>query len=269
MQNAIVMNKDQIKEFFALAQVNLPEIHHLYVSVDHEDGTAKFSIHFDQPKYYISKTAMEIRDTNKFKEYLDYTMGAEWQMHNIVYPEPMESEKEDSYEFVLEFMKKHNLLYKKIQKWESGDSYIGDDLSDYYVILSRHRDSGILDTSNWDSALKKFDEKDILIVHFSHWAVGWVDQLLIKEDNYLALENADEMMDNAEPFIDEDDYYQRVSERAGALEGEIKNDLRSKFQGNEFTYPEKVKYVDHMWNLDLTQHDKIYNKAEELAGEEM
>jgi hypothetical protein len=270
MQNAIVMNKDKIKEFFAPAQVNLPEIHHLYVAVYHEDKTARFSVCFNLPRYYLSNVFMKMDSISESYEYMTFSMGIEYDMHDLIYPEEMESEKEDSYEFVLEFMKKYNLMYKKIQKWESGDSYMGDDLSDYYVIVSKTRDSGILEKSNWDYVIKTFDEKDILIAHFNHWLVGWVEQILIKEDNYLALEKADDMLDLGVPYLDENDYYERISERAGVLAEDIKKDLRNEFRGNGKTYDEKSYYAKHMWNLDLKGRcrEKIYELAERLAAEE-
>lgn len=270
MQNAIVMNKDQIKEFFAPVQVNLPEIHHLYVMVDHEDKTAHFSVYFKRPKYYMSNIFMKMDSIPESYKYMTFTMNEETDMHDLIYPEEMESEKEDSYEFILEFMKKYNLLYKNIQRWESGDSYMGDDLSNYYIIVGKNRDSGILEESNWDYVIKTFDEKDILIAHFNHWLFGWVEQILIKEDNYLALEKADEMLDRDVPYLDESDYYERISERAGVLAEDIKKDLRNKFQGNELTYPEKVEYAKHMWQLDLTGtcREKINELAERWAAEE-
>jgi hypothetical protein len=263
MQNAIVMNKDQIKEFFAPAQVNLPEIHHLYVAVDHEDKTARFAVFFHWPNYMLTDVFSDCA-TIKFNS------NAETEMHNLVYPEEMESEKADSYEFILEFMKKHNLLYKKIQKWESGESYMGDDLSDYYVVVGKNRDSGILEESNWDYVIKTFDEKDILIAHFNHWLCGWVEQILIKDDNYLTLEKAENMLDRDVPYLDESDYYERISERAGTLAEDIKKDLRNKFQGNGLTYPEKVEYAKRMWQLDITEagREKINEIAERWAAEE-
>jgi hypothetical protein len=267
MQNVIVMNKNQIKEFFAPAQVNLPEIHHLYVAVDHENKTARFSVQFDYPGYHIPNVIYSASESYGYRE---FAIDTEIEMHNLVYPEEMEAEKEDSYEFVLEFMKKHDLLYEKIQRWESGESYIGDDLSDYYVIVSKNRDSGILEESNWDYVIKTFDEKDILIAHFNHWAVGWVEQILIKEDNYLALEKADEMLDIDVPYLDEEDYYQRISERAGEIEEDMKKDLRNKFIGNGLTYSEKSEYAKRMWGLDLKGNYKetIHELSERMAGEE-
>jgi len=265
------MNKDQIKEFFEPAQVNLPEIHHLYVAVDHEDKIARFSVCFNLPKYYMSNVFMKMDSIQESYEYMTFSMGIEYDMHDLIYPEEMESEKEDSYEFVLEFMKRHNLLYKNIKKWVYESNYIGDDLRDYYIIASRHRDSGILAESNWDYVLKNFDEKDILIAHYWSWLVGWSEEILIKEDNYLALEKADEMHDKDVPYFDETDYYERVGERAGELEDDIKSDLRNKFQGNKFTYAEKVEYAKRMWNLDILKgncKETIHELSERLAGEE-
>jgi len=58
-----------------------------------------------------------------------------------------------------------------------------DDPSDWAIIYTHHRDSGLIELSNADAitnALKPFLGKDIVAEHHNHWAVGWVDGYSIR-----------------------------------------------------------------------------------------
>ena len=53
------------------------------------------------------------------------------------------------------------------------------------VVWGQHRDSDNLDKSNWDYVLKFLNEnykvnEDFTVEGSSHWAVGWMDQLLVR-----------------------------------------------------------------------------------------
>ena len=41
-----------------------------------------------------------------------------------------------------------------MQKWSRTENYIGESYNDYYVLLSHHRDSGLVEESNFWSALR-------------------------------------------------------------------------------------------------------------------
>ena len=91
-----------------------------------------------------------------------------------------------------------------------------------------HRDSTLLDQSNWDAILKilekqNFGAEDFQIVQTSHWAVGWVDHLAYRvlDDNgnvtpihSLMVQLHDEIENY--PILDEDDFYTR--ERGAILD---------------------------------------------------
>ena len=71
-------------------------------------------------------------------------------------------------------------------RWARSSNYFGEDLSKMYCIVSRSRDSELVETSNWQVAqeiLIEVDEDIADRVHgFNHWAVGWIDELMIPDD---------------------------------------------------------------------------------------
>ena len=76
-------------------------------------------------------------------------------------------------------------------KWERASNYMGDDLSDCYMVIGHSRDSGLVAESNWEVALDRLFEKtddgavietdDIFIGRFGHWALGWIEGVLVRE----------------------------------------------------------------------------------------
>ncbi len=73
--------------------------------------------------------------------------------------------------------------------------------------ISRHRESKIIDESNFDAALKvlKGESETLEIVRFGHWAVGWIEHLFIHPSRKTELESLEEKLDNY-PILDEDDF---------------------------------------------------------------
>lgn len=119
--------------------------------------------------------------------------------------------------------------------WTTPDSYYGFDPVGDYVLYSRHRDSSLLTESNWESIQKELENtiKELpkpdtrykktyygvdeelpsdwmYIWSASHWAVGWVEYLMIRKDAPQELvEKADEIyhfLKDQYPIWDEDDY---------------------------------------------------------------
>lgn len=95
-----------------------------------------------------------------------------------------------------------------------------DNMDDWLVLdIMRHRDSDCLTESNYHVALERLggetydtvDETgDVRTVEFSHWAVGWIEHILIRP-NTLAHETALELEAKLAnyPVLDEDDLSQR------------------------------------------------------------
>jgi hypothetical protein len=91
--------------------------------------------------------------------------------------------------------------------------------------FSKNRDSGLLEESNFDTVKRIFNDEgfeegqDWSDVRCNHWAVGWVDYILVRmlddEGRYtpiavVALDIRDKLMDY--PLLDEEDHSRREFE---------------------------------------------------------
>lgn len=81
------------------------------------------------------------------------------------------------------------LDYLEEQKWERPDNYGGFSPDGDYVILTRNRDSNVLDACNWEAAYRDMnpdegesDHPAVYTFRANHWAVGWVDYLMVRAD---------------------------------------------------------------------------------------
>ncbi len=146
-----------------------------------------------------------------------------------------------------------------MQKWSRSENYIGESYFDYYVLLSRHRDSGLVEESNFWSALKALNgESDtVKVIRSSHWAVGWIEFILIHESDKVSVDKGNEIdkaLDNY-PILDEDAFGEMVTEKETEMHDQIKYD------------------ADHglyaYWDLpkDYTDED-IWEKAERYISDE-
>ena len=114
---------------------------------------------------------------------------------------------------------------------DNRSNYIGKDYSDYTIVFVKHRDSDIVTKSNYEAIKRKFKFTDgslelsdvlnmeltCIEVRTSHWAVGYIDTLLIRNDavNELALA---ETLHNAlsdYPLLDEELYSEMEQEEYG------------------------------------------------------
>ncbi len=146
-----------------------------------------------------------------------------------------------------------------MKKWSRTENYIGESYNDYYVLLSRHRDSGLVEESNFQSALKALNgESDtVKVVRSSHWAVGWIETILIHESDKESIDKGNEIEKALEscPILDEDDFYERESEKETELFEQIKYDA----EYGLYAY----------WDLpkDYTDED-IWEKVERFISDE-
>lgn len=94
-----------------------------------------------------------------------------------------------------------------LQLWERPEYYIGAQWPDYYVFLGQHRDSDTLARSNFECGLKAIggESASVVVARASHWAVGWVEVILIHRRAGRALRKADELALRLQdyPVIDE------------------------------------------------------------------
>lgn len=99
---------------------------------------------------------------------------------------------------------------KHLNRWKHPSNYIGASWPEYYVFLSRHRDSDALQRANFDAGLAaiggdgKFLPDDetpaVNVVTENHWAVGWVQWIAIHEAEETALRIADDIAAKLEDY---------------------------------------------------------------------
>lgn len=102
--------------------------------------------------------------------------------------------------------------------FDSRSNYTGvdlDTLSAWRVVMTRTRDSGLLDQSNWDCALKQLGgEGDNVAIHrFRHWACGWWEALCVTGDKVSQGQSIVDKLDGY-PVLNDDDYSERQWEQA-------------------------------------------------------
>ena len=127
----------------------------------------------------------------------------------------------------------------------TGREYIGKRWDDYYIIYTHHRDSGIIDESNWRSIIKHLDDNNIAYenVRFSHWGVGWIEQLLVKDDDAEAIRAGEDIQTQLRdyPLFNEDDYSELECEEVGKLVERIREEINNLDDDEQLTTWGNVK----------------------------
>lgn len=115
-----------------------------------------------------------------------------------------------------------------MQKWSRTENYIGESYNDYYVLLSHHRDSGLVEESNFQSALRMLNgESDtVKVIRLSHWLCGWIEVILIHESDNESIDKGNEIEEslNNYPILDEDAFGEMVLEKETEMFNQIKYD---------------------------------------------
>lgn len=72
-----------------------------------------------------------------------------------------------------------------IQKWTRPPNYAGATFYNYYVGPGQSRDSDIDEMSRFEIALERLggESATVLVARASHWRVGWVESILVHEDD--------------------------------------------------------------------------------------
>ena len=136
--------------------------------------------------------------------------------------------------------------FKKACLTRPADFACWDDKLDFEVWgiapFSVHRDSEILDQSNWavisEDLMKRFP-KSFDIFRASHSAVGWMEHLIIKTSNRKAVKAAFEWCERLDdyPVADEDDFSNREYEEAcEAWDAWAGSDVRSLIEQEEISF---------------------------------
>ena len=95
---------------------------------------------------------------------------------------------------------------------DSYGNFIGDmeDQKHFYMVAGQSRDSSTLERSNFECFLSELGgESDTVQVHrFGHWAVGWIEEILIDPTDTTAVDKARSILaalDNY-PVVNEDHF---------------------------------------------------------------
>ncbi|MDD4439859.1 MAG: hypothetical protein PHS04_17765 [Tissierellia bacterium] len=146
-----------------------------------------------------------------------------------------------------------------MQKWCRSENYIGESYNDYYVLLSRSRDSGLVEESNFQSALKALngESKTVKVIRSSHWLCGWIEMILIHESDKVSVDKGFEIekaLDNY-PILDDIDFSERESEKRDEYIEEIRKAI-----ANE---------CGDRWDLTNNATDEeIYDMAERYVSDD-
>lgn len=103
-----------------------------------------------------------------------------------------------------------------LKKWKHPKHYMGETYYDYYILYARTRDSGLLQNHNWTQLLESLggetcpeDEGGLIIARASHFAVGWIELMMIHENATDVIAQAEDLLQSlAEyPILNEDEYW--------------------------------------------------------------
>ena len=89
--------------------------------------------------------------------------------------------------------------------------YLGErNWDNWFVLAGRTRDSGPLEESNFKCMLKALggEGDDVFVYHVGHWAVGWIEGILINPANVAMVKLGDKIQKQLEnyPIMDEDHF---------------------------------------------------------------
>lgn len=99
----------------------------------------------------------------------------------------------------------------------SSDAHYFGERPDWLIVLSRNRDSDCLEQSNFESAFATLggESDTVSVERSSHWAVGWVEYLVVDPANSKRVRRAAKLIKQLEnyPVLDEEDMSRREHEQ--------------------------------------------------------
>lgn len=105
-----------------------------------------------------------------------------------------------------------------LKLWKLPKNYLGPEWPEYYVFLTKTRDSDCLEISNFRTALEKLggESETIFSVIENHCACGWVEWIAIHASDTVAITLAEEMQDDLENYhaLNENDWSELEHETA-------------------------------------------------------
>lgn len=159
---------------------------------------------------------------------------------------------------------------------------MGPNHDGYYMGLSQNRDSDALTRSNFTAALELLGGETecthiwsqcncaVRVIHDSHWAVGWIDYILVHEsaaDKVAILAGIEEKLE-IYPVLDEDAFSQlEWDEATETLENNAQEFRRELLRYLEFKNPEMDVRPARAKALDEIA-DRVYRYAAGYSGPE-
>lgn len=165
---------------------------------------------------------------------------------------------------------------KYLQPWKREENYMGQNYYDYYVVIGRHRDSSVLDNHNYEEVwsklssveneLEEVDETEygwLIGANFGHWAVGWIECIMIHKDApHELIYTAEDLLNDLDqyPILNEDSFWQKIREEQERIWNDMslreRVELCSKHDANIFTarhddyWPEELDEVLEEWAME-------------------
>lgn len=113
--------------------------------------------------------------------------------------------------------------------FDSYANYSGPRLGDLVVVLSRSRDSEILEDSNFESALEMLGgvSRHVTVERSEHWGCGWIELILVNPKSAKHLKIAYKISQSLKdyPVLDNNDYSERESEYRSEYAKSSQDDL--------------------------------------------
>jgi hypothetical protein len=84
----------------------------------------------------------------------------------------------------------------QLKRWTQPDNYSGTQFDEYYRTgIGQSRDSDCLERANFAAMLEALggESETVVVGHFGHWAVGWVEAIYIHESDTVKLKIADKI----------------------------------------------------------------------------
>ena len=106
----------------------------------------------------------------------------------------------------------------ELELWTHPDSYMGEEYPEYFKGPARSRDSEPLEESNFRTALEMLggeQEPEVIVARSSHWAVGWVEQILVHkdaQDKVAILQEIGNSLENY-PVLNDEDFFEEEQNR--------------------------------------------------------
>lgn len=147
---------------------------------------------------------------------------------------------------------------------DSYDNYCGDDSFRYwYMVGGKHRDSDILELSNFDAILENLggESDTVRVIRFNHWAVGWIEEIMIdpNDKKTVGIAESIEIRLANYPILNEDDFTNREhGEEMETWEDSYRDDFRDGMEAR-FNMPE-----DSVIDSDM---DMLFKTVSENANE--